>query len=81
MIKKIFCKFLNIESEKQDYQLYQGSLGKKIFNNISKKAWHIWQNKQTILINENKLNTRNINHLKFLEKQMILFLFNKNKKK
>ncbi|MGK2896918.1 MAG: oxidative damage protection protein [Candidatus Makana argininalis] len=79
MIKKIFCKFLNILSEKQDYQLYPGSLGKKIFDNISKKAWNIWKKKQTILINENKLSTKNIYHLKFIEKKMINFLFYKNK--
>ncbi|MFI4819084.1 MAG: oxidative damage protection protein [Enterobacterales bacterium] len=78
MIKKIFCKFLKISSEKQNYQLYPGILGKKIFNNISKKAWKIWQKKQTILINENQLSTKNISHLKYLEKKMINFLF-KNK--
>ncbi|MFI4847267.1 MAG: oxidative damage protection protein [Candidatus Makana argininalis] len=78
-MKKIFCKFLNILSEQQNYQLYPGNLGKKIFDNISKKAWETWQKKQTILINENKLSTKNIYHLKFLEKKMIKFLFNKNK--
>ncbi|MFT8229801.1 MAG: oxidative damage protection protein [Enterobacterales bacterium] len=75
MKKNIYCKFLKKISEKQDFQSYPGNLGRFIYENISKKAWIKWQNKQTIMINENKLNMLNIAHRKILENKMINFLF------
>ncbi|MGL4222216.1 MAG: oxidative damage protection protein, partial [Shewanella sp.] len=50
-------------------------LGKRIFDNISKEAWGLWQKKQTMLINEKKLNMMNVDDRKFLEAQMTSFLF------
>ncbi len=47
-----FCTFLQREAEGQDFQLYPGELGKRIYNEISKEAWAQWQHKQTMLINE-----------------------------
>ena len=38
MSRTIFCTFLNQEAEGQDFQLYPGELGKRIFNEISKEA-------------------------------------------
>lgn len=73
----IFCEFLQKESEGQDFQCYPGTIGKKIYKNISKNAWQKWLSYQTILINENKLNMFNIEHRKKIEKQMKLFLFKK----
>ena len=55
MSRTIFCTFLNQEAEGQDFQLYPGELGKRIFNEISKEAWSQWMSKQTMLINEKKL--------------------------
>lgn len=52
MSRTIFCTFLNQEAEGQDFQLYPGELGKRIFNEISKEAWSQWMSKQTMLINE-----------------------------
>ena len=56
MSRTIFCTFLQREAEGQDFQLYPGELGKRIYNEISKEAWAQWQHKQTMLINEKKLN-------------------------
>lgn len=58
-----------------DFQLYPGDLGKRIYNEISKEAWAQWQHKQTMLINEQKLNMMNVEHRKLLEQEMIQFLF------
>ena len=58
-----------------DFKLIQGELGQKIFDNISKEAFALWQAKQTMLINEKKLNMMNLEHRKFLEEQMHQFLF------
>ncbi|WP_339058242.1 oxidative damage protection protein [Candidatus Regiella endosymbiont of Tuberolachnus salignus] len=71
----IFCQFLKKEAEQQDFQLYPGELGKRIYNEISKEAWSQWMTKQTMLINENKLSTMNAEHRQFLEQKMINFLF------
>lgn len=70
-----FCTFLQREAEGQDFQLYPGELGKRIYNEISKEAWAQWQHKQTMLINEKKLNMMNAEHRKLLEQEMVNFLF------
>ena len=75
MARTIFCSYLNKESNGLDFQLYPGDLGKRIFDNISKEAWELWQKKQTMLINEKKLNMMNVDDRKFLEEQMTRFLF------
>ncbi|PHM63353.1 oxidative damage protection protein [Xenorhabdus ishibashii] len=75
MSRTIFCTFLQREAEGQDFQLYPGELGKRIFNEISKEAWQQWMSKQTMLINEKKLNTMNPEDRKLLEQEMMKFLF------
>jgi Fe-S cluster biosynthesis and repair protein YggX len=59
MSRTIFCTFLQREADGQDFQLYPGELGKRIYNEISKEAWAQWQHKQTMLINEKKLSMMN----------------------
>ncbi|MEX6386980.1 oxidative damage protection protein [Proteus mirabilis] len=75
MSRTIFCTFLNKEADGLDFQLYPGELGKRIFNEISKEAWGQWMAKQTMLINEKKLNTMNPDDCKLLEQEMVRFLF------
>lgn len=70
-----FCTYLQRDAEGQDFQLYHGELGKRIYNGISKDAWAQWQHKQTMLINEKKLNMMNAEHRKLLEQEMVSFLF------
>jgi len=75
MSKVIYCKFLKKEAEKQDFQIYPGEIGKRIYNEISKEAWAQWINKQTMLINEKKLSMISLADRQFLEKEMYNFLF------
>ena len=75
MARTVNCVYLNKEADGLDFQLYPGELGKRIFDNISKEAWGLWQKKQTMLINEKKLNMMNVDDRKFLEEQMTAFLF------
>lgn len=75
MARTVNCVYLNKEADGLDFQLYPGDLGKRIFDNISKEAWGLWQKKQTMLINEKKLNMMNVDDRKFLEDQMTSFLF------
>ena len=75
MSRTVFCVRLQKEADGLDFQLYPGELGKRIFDNISKEAWAQWQTKQTMLINEKKLNMMNPEDRKVLEKEMVNFLF------
>ena len=75
MSRTIFCTYLQRDAEGQDFQLYPGELGKRIYNEISKEAWALWQTKQTMLINERKMSMMNPEHRKELEAEMVNFLF------
>lgn len=75
MSRTIFCTYLQRDAEGQDFQLYPGELGKRIYNEISKEAWALWQAKQTMLINERKMSMMNPEHRKELENEMVNFLF------
>lgn len=75
MSRTVFCEYLKKEAPGLAFQLYPGELGTRIFNHISQEAWSLWQKKQTMLINENHLNTMEAKDRAFLEKEMIGFLF------
>ena len=75
MARTVFCEYLKKEADGLDFQLYPGELGQRIFNSISKQAWSEWIKKQTMLVNEKKLNMVNADHRKLLEQEMINFLF------
>ena len=75
MSRTVNCVYLGKEAPGLDFQLYPGDIGAKIFASISKEAWGIWQKKQTMLINEHKLNMMNSEHREFLEKAMTDMLF------
>lgn len=77
MKKKIFCLFFKKINNLQKFKRYPGIIGKIIYRNISEKAWYMWIKKQTILINEYKLNMNDKNNIKKIEKYMITFLFKK----
>jgi Fe-S cluster biosynthesis and repair protein YggX len=77
MKRKIYCVFFKKKMIGLNIQSYPGKLGKKIYKKISQKAWNKWIKKQTILINEKKLNMLNTKNQKIIEKKMINFLFKK----
>lgn len=75
MTRTVFCQNLQKEAEGLGFQLYPGEIGKRIFDNISKEAFSNWQKKQTMLINEKKMNMMNPDDRAFLESAMIGYLF------
>ncbi|MCG6201732.1 oxidative damage protection protein [Psychromonas antarctica] len=75
MSRNIFCSYLKKEAPGLPFQLIPGELGKRIFDNISQEAWNEWQKKQTMLINEKKLNLMQLEDRKFIEQTMIAYLF------
>lgn len=77
MSRTIFCSYLQKEAPGIAFQLIPGDLGKRIFDNISQEAWSEWQQKQTMFINENKLNLMKIEDRQKIEQAMIGYLFEK----
>jgi Fe-S cluster biosynthesis and repair protein YggX len=75
MSRTVDCLYLKKQADGLDFQLYPGELGERIFNSISKEAWGLWMKKQTMLINELKLNMMDLEHRAQLEQHMVSFLF------
>lgn len=75
MNRIVNCVKLKRELVGLDNIPYPGSIGDRIFNNISKEAWQEWINIQTRLINENRLNLADKKSREFLRNKMETFLF------
>ena len=71
----INCIKLNKKLEGLDRAPYPGELGKKILNSVSKEAWQMWLDHQTMLINENNLNLFEESSQKYLKEQMDKYFF------
>ena len=54
---------------------YPGELGQRVFEQVSKEAWQMWLQHQTMLINENRLTPIDPKDRAFLEGEMDKFFF------
>ena len=70
MTRIVKCVKLGREAEGLDYQTWPGELGKKIFENVSKEAWQMWMNHQTMLMNEYRINPLDPKARKFIQDEM-----------
>ncbi len=75
MTRMVQCVKLGKEAEGLERQPYPGELGKRIYENVSKEAWQMWLQQQTMLINEYRLSPMNPKHREMLEKEMDRFFF------
>jgi len=75
MGRTVQCVKLGKEAEGLKVQPYPGSLGKRIFENVSQEAWNMWLAHQTMLINEYRLSPIEPKARKFLEEEMEKFFF------
>ncbi len=75
MTRTIFCIKLNEKAEGLSTPPFPGSLGEKIYTQVSKKAWEKWLDQQTILINEYRLSMVDPKARQFLLDEMQTFLF------
>lgn len=75
MKRMIYCAKLTKEAEGLAQQPIPGELGKKIYEQISKAAWQLWLNHQTMLINEYRLSMIDPKSRAFLMQEMQNFLF------
>ena len=74
----LYCIKLNKELEGLERAPYPGELGKKILSSVSKEAWQMWLDHQTMLINENNLNLFEESSQKYLKDQMEKYFFSNN---
>jgi Fe-S cluster biosynthesis and repair protein YggX len=70
MARMVQCVKLGREAEGLDFPTYPGELGRRIYESVSKQAWHAWLEHQKTLINENRLNLADPKARKYLEEQM-----------
>ena len=75
MARTVHCVKLGREAEGLDHPVYPGELGKRIYENVSKEAWQMWLQHQTMLINENRLSPIEPRARQFLEQEMEKFFF------
>ena len=75
MSRTIQCVKLDKEAEGMDFAPYPGDLGQRIFDSISKEAWQMWMNHQTMLINERQLSMIDPEARSYLAGEMEKFLF------
>lgn len=80
MTRKVNCVKLGKEAEGLDFPPYPGELGKKIWENVSKEAWQMWLDHQTMIINEYQLNPLDPEARKFIEKEMDNYFFGEGAK-
>ncbi|MDR3490799.1 MAG: oxidative damage protection protein [Gammaproteobacteria bacterium] len=75
MTRMITCSKLNKEAPGLPNPPYPGELGKKVYEQISKEAWQMWLEHQTMLINEHRLSMIDPKARDFLRTEMNNFLF------
>ncbi len=78
MTRMIKCIKLGIEAEGLDNPPFPGLKGQYIFDNISKQAWQEWINMQTMIINEQRLESFDPKARKLLETEREKFLFSED---
>ncbi len=81
MSRTVHCQMFDEELPGLEFQTYPGELGKRIFENISAKAWQDWLNHQTMLINEHRISPINPEHRSFLEAEMEKYFFGQGSEK
>ena len=75
MARTVKCVKLGREAEGLDFPTWPGELGKKVFENVSKEAWQMWMNHQTMLMNEYRLNPLDPKARKFIQEEMEKYFF------
>jgi Fe-S cluster biosynthesis and repair protein YggX len=75
MSRIVNCVVLKREAEGLDQPPHPGSLGIRIYENVSAEGWTKWLDRLTMIINENGLNTADTGSVELIEKHMVGFLF------
>jgi len=74
-ITLVDCARLGEELPALERPPFPGEFGQRIYNEISRLAWSMWQQQSTLLINHYGLNMADPRAQEFLMEQMEAFLF------
>ena len=75
MDRIIYCEYYKEDRFGLERPPYPGEIGKKIYESISKEAWQLWLEHQTMLINENRLSMVDPEARRFLNEELQKFFF------
>lgn len=75
MARLVQCVKLGRELPGLEKPPFPGSLGQRIFEQVSAEAWDLWREQQTIMINHYALNPADPDDRKLLREQMEEFFF------
>ena len=71
----VFCLKIGRDLPAMAKPPFPGSLGERIFKNISAQGWDLWEKQATILMNHHGLSMADPEHRHFLMEQMEEFFF------
>lgn len=71
----IFCHKLQKQGEQLPRKPIAGELGDRIYQHICQEAWQAWVARQTMLINEYRLDSTDRTAQQFIRQEMEKFLF------
>ena len=74
-MRTVNCVKLSDQLEGLDRAPYPGEFGQRIYDHVSKAAWQEWLNRQTMLVNENRLNMLDPNARRYLREQCEAYFF------
>ena len=81
MSRTVHCVKFDREAEGLDFPPWPGELGQRIYENISKEAWALWLQHQTMIINEYRLNAMDPKARELITTEMEKFLFGEGSEK
>ena len=73
--RKVFCVKFQREMPGLDEPPFNGELGERIYNSVSKEAWSMWGEHCKMLLNEYRLNPANKQDQELIVKQMEQYFF------
>lgn len=76
MVRIVHCVVLKREAEGLDRPPHPGSLGQRVYENVSKEGWGQWLERLTTIINENQISTADPASVEVIEQHMLGFFFN-----
>ena len=75
MSRIVHCIKLGTDAEGLERPPLPGALGKRVYEQVSKKAWQMWIEHQTRLINEYRLSLADASARKLLSEELEKFFF------
>lgn len=75
MPRMVHCAKLNAELEGLDRPPIPGALGKRVFENVSKQAWKMFEDHFKMVMNEYRLNLMDPRTDEIFKQQVVEFLF------